>query len=137
MVLIASPGRLVAFVGVDAERHVRPDRGADAPHHLDVALRIDADLDLDRADALGRDLRGLALALLDGHQADRMGDRDRVAHRAAEQHVDRHAAGAAGEIVGRDVDRRLRVRIALDGGVHALVQLADVADRDSDGAGAR
>ena len=51
----------------------------------------------------------LALAVLDRHQADGMGDRDRVAHGAAEQVVNRDAAGAAGEVVGGDVERSLGV----------------------------
>ena len=68
-------GRLVALVCIDAERDLGPDRRADAPYHLDVASRLDADLDLDGLDALGRDLRGFALASLDLHQADGMGDR--------------------------------------------------------------
>ena len=44
--------RLVALVGVAAQRDAGSHRLADAPHHLDIAVGIDTDLDLDGADAL-------------------------------------------------------------------------------------
>src|SRR5262245_54114001 len=132
MVLIASPGVVVALVGVDAERDTRSHRRADPAHHLDVALRLDADLDLDGADAFGRDLGGLALPVLDRHQADRVRDRNRLAHRPAQEIAHRNTAYPAGEIVGGDVHRGLGVRVALDGRVHALVEQAQIADRYAD-----
>src|SRR5438132_184414 len=55
-----------------------------------------------------------------------------IARAAAQEVVHRNAAGAAGKVVGGDVDGGLRVGIALDGGVHALVQQTDIADRDAD-----
>ena len=84
------------------------------------------------ADALGRDLAGLALGILDRHQADRVGDRNGVADGATQKVVHRDAAGATGEVVGRDIDGGLGVGIALDGGVHALMQQAEIADWDAD-----
>ena len=119
--------RLVALVGVAAERNARPDGLADPPHHLDVAVRIDADLDLDGADAFLRDLRDLALGLREVHQPDRMGDRDAPPARAAEQTMHRKAALLAGEVVGRELDGGLGVGIALDGAIHARMQLGDLA----------
>ena len=62
--------RLVALVGVAAERDAWPHGFADAPHHLDVAVGIDADLDLDGADPLLGDLRNLALGLLEAEKPD-------------------------------------------------------------------
>ena len=66
-----------------------PDGFANPPHHVDVAVRIDADLDLDGADALLRNLRDFALRLFGANQSDRMGDRNAPAHRAAEQAMHR------------------------------------------------
>src|SRR5690606_25599357 len=90
---------LVALVGVDADVHGLAGGGAHDADDLDVADGIDADLDLDGADAFGGDLGGLALGLLDGNQADGMGDGDAVASPAAEQGVDGDAEPAAGEVV--------------------------------------
>src|SRR5262245_35751932 len=39
--------RAVALVGIDAQRDAGADSIADAPHHIDIAVGIDADLDLD------------------------------------------------------------------------------------------
>ncbi len=84
-------------------------------------------LDLDRLDALACDLRDLALGVGEAHQADRVGDRDARARGAAEQAMDRQPGLAAGEVVGGELERRLGVGEALDGAVHAGVQLDDVA----------
>ncbi len=100
---------------------------ADPPHHLDVAVRIDADLDLDGADAFLRDLRDLALGLREIHQPDRMGDRNAPAAGAAEQAMHGKAALPAGEIIGREFDGGLGVGIALDGAIHPRMQFGDLA----------
>jgi hypothetical protein len=112
-------------------RHAQRDAGADglanASDHLDVAVRIDADLDLDRADTLGGDLRHLAFGLLESDEPDRMGHRDAPADRSPQQPVHRKPALPSREVIGRELDRRLGIRIALDGAVHPRMQFCDLA----------
>jgi hypothetical protein len=62
-----------------------------------------------------------------------VGDRNGVADGAAQEVVHRDAAGATREVVGGDIDRGLGIGIALDGGIHALVQQAKIADRYANG----
>ena len=56
-----------------------------------------------------------------------MRDRDAAPAGAAEQAMHRKAALLAGEIIGRELDRRLGVGIALDGAIHARMQFGDLA----------
>src|SRR5690606_29457679 len=99
----------------------------DAPHDLDVAVGIDTDLDLDGADAFTHHLRHFALGFFEAQQSDRMRDRDALTHRTAEQPINWESPLPAGEIVGGEFHRGLRVGVALDDAVHARVQLADLA----------
>ncbi len=120
-------GGAVALVGVAAQRDAWPDRFADPAYHLDIAVGIDADLDLDRADTLARDLRDLALRFLEAEKSDGVGDGNFPSHRAAQKTMHRQAPLPARKIIGRELDRRLGVRIALDDAVHTRMQFADFA----------
>jgi hypothetical protein len=66
--LDGGPGRRVALVCIDADVDSGTAGIADAPHHLYVAIGIDADLDLDGADALLDRLGRFALALGEIHK---------------------------------------------------------------------
>ena len=97
------------------------------PHHVDVAVRIDADLDLDGADALLCNLRDFPLRFFGANQSDRMGDRNAPAHCPAEQAMHRQPPLAAGKIIGGEFHGRFGIGIALDAAIHARVQLGDLA----------
>src|SRR5262249_58973788 len=60
--------RPVALVGVAAERHACAHGLANPANHVDVAVAIDPDFDLDGPDSLFRNLRDLALRLGEIHQ---------------------------------------------------------------------
>ena len=122
-----APGA-VALVGVDPDLAGAADRLAHRRDHRDVALGLDADLDLDGGDALGDHLGGLARGGIGVHDPDAVRDLGAVANLAAEELIDRHAVDLADGIVQRDVDRRLGIGIAAQGPVHARVQLLDLGD---------
>jgi hypothetical protein len=100
---------------------------ANPPNHVDIAIRIDPDLDLDRADTFLRDLRDLALGLGEVHQPDRMGDRDPASAGAAEQAVNRKTALLASKIIRGKFHGGFRVGIAFDCAVHSRMQFDDLA----------
>src|SRR5262249_8355054 len=89
---------LVTLVGIATQRNARAHGLTDPPDHVDIAIRINPDLDLDRADTFLCDLRDLTLGLGEVHQPDRMGDRYLAPAGAAEQAVNREIALLAGEI---------------------------------------
>src|SRR5205823_9795357 len=102
-------GRLVALVGVAAERHTRADGFTNPAHHVDVTLGIDADLDLEGADSFLRNLCNLALRLGEIHQSYRMGDGDLPPAGASEQAMDGYIALLAGEVITRELDGRFGI----------------------------
>ena len=118
----------VALIGVDADLSGAADRLPHRRHHGDVALGLHADLDLDGGDALGDHLRRLARGGVGIHDPDAVRDRGAVADLAAEELIDRDAVDFADCVVERDVDGRLRVRVAAQDTVHARVQLPDLGD---------
>src|SRR5262249_27571579 len=111
--------RALALIGVATERDAGSHSFADAADHLHVAFGIDTDLDLDRADAFVRDLGALPLGLVEADEPDRMRHRNAPSARAAEEAMHRQPALPPGEIIGREFDRGLGIRVALDGEVHA------------------
>ena len=125
-------GAAVAAVRIGTDVDVGTHRLANAAHQLHVACRFDPDLELYRAHALADHLPHLLHPLVDRDQPDGMGDGDAIAHLAAEQLVDGYAPTAAGEIVRSELHRRLGVRVALDHGVHARVQLDEVVGLEAD-----
>ena len=130
---IASRGADIALIGVDAQRDAGPNGFANPPHHLDVAIGIDADLDLDGPDAL----RGDRSALRASASSNPIRPIEWVTGTSRRaQPPSSSAAGnaerAAGEIVGGDLDRGLGVRIALDRPVHPRMQFGEIADLSAD-----
>src|SRR5690606_32038842 len=99
---------------------------AQAADQLDVALRVEPGLALYGEDAFGDRLLRLLDAPVDRHDAERMGDFDTVAEVAAQQLADRPAQRLAGDVVDRDIERRLGVGVALHHTVHAGVDVGDL-----------
>jgi len=106
-----APGA-VALVGIDADLAGVSDRLAHRGHHLDVALGFDADLDLDRGDALRDHLGRLARGSVGVHDPDAVCQRRAVANLAAQELIDRDTVDLADRIMDGDIDRGLRVGIA-------------------------
>jgi hypothetical protein len=114
MVWMATRGdpRRPTAVGVDAQLDLGADRRAHRPHARHILIRLDPDLNLHGPKALldrpGGDL-GRALRR---DARDRELGGDELAHRPAEQPVDRQAGGLAQNIPQRHLDRRLGERVA-------------------------
>ena len=116
----------VALVAIDADLDGVAELLAQAAHQLDVALAVEAGLALDRLRSLGHCLLGLLKAAIDVHDPERVRELDAVAPLlAAEQLPDRNALRLAGDVVGGNIERGLRVGVALDRPVHGGVQHID------------
>src|SRR5262249_7588493 len=119
--------RLIALIGIATQRNARAHGLANPPYHIDIAIRIDPDLDLDRADTFLRDQRDLALGIREVHQPDRMGDRDPASAGATQQAVNWKTALLASEIIGGKFDGCFRIGIAFDCAIHPRMQVDDFA----------
>ena len=121
--LRVDPGR----VRVDVDADLVASDPAQPVEHLGVPRPVRADLDLEVADAVGERRLALLHGLLRRQvEAEAGRDLDRVAPLAAEQRVHRQAGGLAHQVITGDVDRGLRVEVALDDLLHAVVDGADV-----------
>jgi hypothetical protein len=100
------------LVGIDPDLAGVSDRLPHRGHHLDVALSFDADLDLDRGDALRGHLGRLVRGSVGVHDPDAVRQRRAVANLAAQELIDRDTVDLADRIVDGDIDRGLRVGIA-------------------------
>ena len=92
---------------------------------LDIGIRIAADFELKLGVALGAIVRHLFRHGLGALLRNRAVQRKRLAVAAAEQRGDRQSRGFAENVPARHVERRLHVRMAAQGGVHAAVQHAE------------
>ena len=117
---------VVALIGVHAQTDVFAHSLTDEGQGAQVILRVDADLDLEDAEALLKDKAlGRGLHLLRRIDAD--GDvvvYDRV--RAAQELVDRQVLLLAHDVVERYVEGTLGRAVAVDDAVHQLVRAGDV-----------
>jgi hypothetical protein len=109
-------------IGVGAERHVRSER---FPHGLRRgnlgSERLDADLELEEADAGGLARLGLGNVLLRRRIADEPHRRNRLPDRPTTDEVDhRHPGGARGKIEERHLHRGMRAGVAVKHRAHAL-----------------
>ena len=102
------------------------DRRANALDHLHVALRILADLDLDRLHTFRDDLCDFLLASSNPMRPMECAAGIRLADRAAKQAIYREPPLPSRQVIGGHFDRRLGVRVALDYPIHALVQLDEL-----------
>ena len=90
------------------------------------AGRVDADLDLVGGDAGRLLFFRVAQVAVEIAAADHAEQRHAAAFLLAEQRVHRFAGGAAGEIVQRDLDRRLGAVIAVHAAVHGGERAGDI-----------
>ena len=102
-------------------------RGADVANPGDVDVRVAADLELEPGIAFGPVAGHLAGHLLRRLLRDRPIELNPLAEPAAEQRADRQARRLAEDVPAGDVDARLHERMALQGRVHALVELGELA----------
>ena len=115
-------GRLqvaVAAIHVGEDVHVVADRPAHRLHDGEVFLRIAGHLDLQPDDAVGDDLGRFLRRYLRGCHADAVTQRNPVAHRAAEELVDRHSGAAGDDVEHRCLDHRLGVGESAHLEIHA------------------
>ena len=117
-------GRLPGAVGVDADQHVGPDRGADGGEPAGVVA--DADLDLHAAKPVAHRSRGRLGGARAVVGADRGVDGDLVGRERVDQLRQRRLRAARGVVPERHVDRRERLRevaLGLAGGEHVRGRL--------------
>ena len=103
--------------------------GADA---LDVNVGIAADFELESRVTLGA-VPGDPLRHGVGRfLRDRAVQADAFAEPPAQERADRQPGGLPEDVPARDVDPALDVRVALEGGVHAVVELQQLARVEAD-----
>ena len=99
----------------DAATPVTPSSGRSVPNQPDIALGVDAALDLQRTHAVAQPPPSPSFdASASCIKPDHVRDRHRLAHRSTEQLVDGLADALAPGVVQRDVDRALRIDVADD-----------------------
>ena len=129
--------RLPAAVGVYADAGLRPGRFTDGLHARDIAVGVDADFDFHFCEALVdrpfRDLSGLGR--LDA--GDGPFRRHEIAHRAAEQAIDRLVQCFAKDVPQGHLDRGLGERIERDRAADFSREPFDVARVIIDDRGAK
>ena len=110
----------IALVGVQAQRYIAAHFAAQQPDQADVALRIDATLDLQGTDPVGDRARGFLECLGFRQQSHHVGNGNVRPDCAAQQSVHGKTHGFAPQVMQRDVYRALRIGVADHRAVHDL-----------------
>ena len=116
-----------AGIGVGDQAIAGLQLGRDRADAVDVDQRIAADLELEPAITLGA-IAGHALRhRLGRFLRDRAIENEVIAVSAPQEHANGLAGRLAEDVPAGHVDRRLHVGVALEGGVHPPVQLAELS----------
>ena len=117
----------VAPIRVEPEEHLVSDLVAQAADETGVALCVASALDLQRADAVCDCRQAFGDGFVVFGQPEHVRDRNLLARQASEESMNGNAVRMTDEVVQRDVEKRLRVRIS----DHDLVEAGrDFSERE-------